>query len=91
MNFGKPKEFIYNEIPNNNKIFHFLHRYHILGDIQLSWRPILENIFFQFNFLFYSLFSKQVFGQIKMNFGKQREFFSKDIPNNNNLLHYLHR
>jgi hypothetical protein len=91
MNFGKPKEFISNDIPNHNNLFHCLHRYHILGDIRLSWRPISENKIFQFNFLFYSLFSKQVFDQIKMNFGKPKEVFYNDIPNNNKLLQYLHR
>ena len=46
MNIGNPKEVIYNDIPNNKNLFHFLHRYHILGDIQLSWRPISKNKFF---------------------------------------------
>jgi hypothetical protein len=52
MNFGKKKEVCFKGIPNQNNLPHFLHRYHILGDIQLSWRPISENQILQFNFLF---------------------------------------
>ena len=61
MNFGKPKDFFSKYIPNHNKLLHVLHRYHILGDIQLSWRPISENQILQFNFLFLVIILKIYF------------------------------
>jgi len=43
MHFTKVKEVFVNNTPRKENILQGLHRYHILGDIQLSWIPMLEN------------------------------------------------
>lgn len=43
MNLTKVKEVFVNNRKGNKKILQFFHKYHILGDMQLSWRHISEN------------------------------------------------
>lgn len=43
MRLTKVEEVFVNNTPRDNNLFKFLHRYHILGDMKLSWRPMSEN------------------------------------------------
>lgn len=37
------EEFFVNHIPRENNLLQFSDRYHRLGDMKLSWRPMLKN------------------------------------------------